>query len=279
MCEITELWYKTKEDMEIFKEFFSEFLNKYKGPGCIKMRLLSLIPLFLSIFFLIISFSGIEENKIHLFSENFDKIIYLILFIYTTVLFLLMTATIFSAGNGKILNILLKFLFIVVLLVNFIQVNYNPMENDKLFVFGVMVTMLNLILIFFICLFIFINNLLDVGTNAGSIFLLILIPKFISDCITCMITEIYIESLNDGYNNKHKEISKKNYKKFSRRYLKNLRLRAQLLILILMFFSVVIFPTKDKELNSNFINVVSGISLAMMFMDKRKEWSFDNIKE
>lgn len=173
----------------------------------------------------------------------------------------------------------LKVLFIAVLFLNFVQINYNPMKNDRLFVFGVMLTILNLFLIFFISFFIFINNILVFETNEKSIFLLILVPKIISDCITCMITEIFIESLNDGYINEHKKICEKKYKKFSRKYIKNLRLRAQLLILILMFFSVIIFPTQDKELNSSFINVVSGISLAMMFLDKRKEWSFDEIKD
>lgn len=189
-----------------------------------------------------------------------------------------MTATTFGAGNDKILDRFLKVLFIVILFANFVQINYNPMKNEKLFVFGVISTAINLLVIFFSWAFMLTHNIFECYNYTVSVFSLILVPKFISDCITCIITEVYIKSLNDGYNNENDEINEKTGEKYSKKYLKNIRLRAQLLMLILMFFSVVLFPTENKELNSSFINVVSCISLAMMFFDKRKEWNFDDLK-
>lgn len=273
-----ELMIKTKEDIEIFREFFSKYFEKHKEKGCLKQGLTTLIPLFLSIYLFIITLSGLGKNRVGIFSGSFERVICLVLFLYIIMLFLLLTATTFGAGNDKILDRFLKVLFIVILFANFVQINYNPMKNDKLFVFGVISTAINLLVIFFSWVFMLTHNIFECYNYTVSVFLLILVPKFISDCITCIITEVYIKSLNDGYNNENDEINEKTGEKYSKKYLKNIRLRAQLLMLILIFFSVVLFPTENKELNSSFINVVSCISLAMMFFDKRKEWNFDDLK-
>lgn len=294
MIRISELLYggilkmkdindKTKKDLKIFRELFCDYFEKYNGKLSVKGLCITLVFFAFSLFLLIINITGCEKFGVEKFRFNFEKIAILFLCLYIVALFLILMILVIYSYYSKcktryirISDFFLKIFHPTLFFINFVQLNYNPKSNDNLFVSGVILIFINQISSFILFSYLM-KYLIYKGTiNVKSIIFLILIPTFLADLFCYIIYKKLLNFINIGYPeyNINKKIEPKN-EEYSKKYLKNLVFRTQLVVLILLFFSIVFNPTENEELNSNFINAVSCISLAMLYLDKRKEWNLN----
>ncbi len=277
---------KTKKEMEIFRKLFWLYFKKYNGKLCIKGFFITLTLFAFSLFLLVINITGCEKLRVEKFRFNFYKIAILILCLYIAILFLILMVIMIYLWRFKsedryerMSDCFLKIFYVTLLFINFVQINYNPKSNDNLIISGVIligINQISIFILFSLLLKYFINKC---TINAKCIIFLILISTIIANFICCCIYHKLKKFINRGYtgydSDKNTELKNEDY---SKKYLKNLVFRAQLGVLILLFFSIVCYPTENKELNSNFLNAVSCITLAMLYLDKRKEWNLDEIE-
>lgn len=276
---------RTKEDIEIFRKFFYEYFKQHKNKCCIKEACIVFIPLIV----LLIIFFQYEKNEIKEISHNFIKLIGFAIWAYTTIIFILLLLFVLSVGfhkyfrlYNKILCIFLKIVFIPIIFLNFVEQEYNPKLNDNLLFSGIIIIYINLISIFIFIILILKYCIFKSLIIPIKIFIIIGIATILSDCISYFIYKKLLNFINKGYNNKNYFVddkSKDKYLVYTRKYLNNLVFRAKLLMLILLFFSIVLFPTENNEFNSNLINVISCVAMAMLYFDKRKEWNLDEIED
>lgn len=114
--------------------------------------------------------------------------------------------------------------------------------------------------------------------EAIKIFILFFLTKVISDIITLLIIKaMYCFHVFESFG--IKSFSPKNiYNNQSSLLVMYLNYRTQLLALIILFIcAVFLFPDEsscEAKFYTNLINVVTIYTLIMLYLDKRKEWSF-----
>lgn len=278
---------KTKKDLKIFRDLFCGYFEEYNGKLSLKGLCIILAFFACSFFLFVINITGCEKLGVEKIRLNFEKIALFGLCGYMTVLFFSLMGIIIYLWRSKCKNryfkkvdCFLKIFYGILFFINFVQLNYNPKSNDNLFISGVILIFINQISSF-ILFSLLMKYLIYKGTiNAKSIIFLLLIPTIIADFICYYIYNKLLKFINKGYPEyKINKIIEPKNKEYSEKYLKNLVFRTQLVVLILLFFSIVCYPTKNEELNSNFINAVSCITLVMLYLDKRKEWNLDKVED